>query len=94
MEKKNKHALKLRTYIFIWVALIELTILSVAAATVDFKAFAVAVALIIATAKSIIVAAYFMHLKFDTPILRIMVAVTLFVFTTFIILTFVDYAFR
>ena len=63
MEKKHTHALKLRTYIFIWVALIELTILSVAAATVDFKAFAVAVALVIAIAKSLIVGAYFMHLK-------------------------------
>lgn len=94
MEKKHKHTLKLKTYLFIWVALIELTILSVAAATVDFKAFAVAVALVIAIAKSLIVGAYFMHLKFDSKIIRVMVSVTLLVFLTFIILTFADYAFR
>ncbi len=94
MEKKHKHALKLKTYIFIWLALIELTILSVAAATVDFKALAVTVALIIAIAKSTIVGAYFMHLKFDSKILSVMVSITLVVFSTFIILTFVDYAFR
>jgi len=94
MEKKHKHALNLRTYLFIWLALIELTILSVAAATVDFKAFAVAVALIIAVTKSYIVGAYFMHLKFDSKIITIMVLVTLFVFSTFLILTFFDYVFR
>lgn len=94
MEKKHNHALKLRTYLFIWLALIELTILSVAAATVDFKAFAVAVALIIAIAKTLIVGAYFMHLKFDKIVIRVMVGVTLLVFLTFIILTFADYVFR
>lgn len=94
MEKKHKHALNLRTYLFIWLALIELTILSAAAATVDFKAFAVAVALIIAVTKSYIVGAYFMHLKFDSKIITIMVLVTLFVFSTFLILTFLDYVFR
>jgi cytochrome c oxidase subunit IV len=94
MEKKHNHALKLKTYIFIWLALIELTILSVAAATVDFKSFAVAVALIIAMAKTFIVGAYFMHLKFDRVVIRIMVAVAVVVFLTFIILTFADYAFR
>ncbi len=94
MEKKHNHALKLKTYIFIWLALIELTILSVAAATVDFKSFAVAVALIIAMAKTFIVGTYFMHLKFDRVVIRIMVAVAVVVFFTFIILTFADYAFR
>ena len=94
MEKKHKQALNLKTYVIIWLALIELTILSVAAATVDFKSFAVAVALIIAIVKSFIVGAYFMHLKFDSKIISIMVLVTLFVFSTFIILTFIDYAFR
>lgn len=94
MEKKHNHALKLKTYLFIWLALIELTILSVAAATVDFKALAVAVALIIATAKTLIVGAYFMHLKFDSLVIRVMVSITLVVFSTFLILTFADYAFR
>ncbi len=94
MEKKHKHALKLRSYIFIWAALIELTILSVAAATVDFKGLAVIVALIIATAKTLIVGAYFMHLKFDSKIITFMVSATLLVFSTFILLTFADYAFR
>lgn len=94
MEKKHNHSLNYRAYIFIWVALIELTVLSVAAATVDFKALAVGVALFIAITKSFIVGAYFMHLKFDSKIITVMVLITLFVFLTFIILTFVDYGFR
>jgi len=94
MEKKHNHSLSFKAYIFIWVALIELTILSVAAATVDFKALAVGVALFIAIIKSTIVGAYFMHLKFDSKIITVMVLITLFVFLTFIILTFIDYGFR
>ena len=94
MEKKHNHSLSFKAYIFIWVALIELTILSVAAATVDFKALAVGVALFIAIIKSTIVGAYFMHLKFDSRIITVMVLITLFVFLTFIILTFIDYGFR
>jgi len=94
MEKKHNHSLSFKAYIFIWLALIELTILSVAAATVDFKALAVGTALFIALTKSFIVGAYFMHLKFDSKIITIMVLITLFVFLTFIVLTFVDYGFR
>jgi cytochrome c oxidase subunit 4 len=94
MEKKHNHSLSYKAYIFIWVALIELTVLSVAAATVDFKALAVGVALFIAIIKSTIVGAYFMHLKFDSKIITVMVLITLFVFLTFIILTFIDYGFR
>jgi cytochrome c oxidase subunit IV len=94
MEKKHNHSLNFKAYIFIWVALIELTILSVAASTVDFKALAVGIALFIALIKSFIVGAYFMHLKFDSKIITVMVLVTLFVFLTFIILTFIDYGFR
>ncbi|MFN8257974.1 MAG: cytochrome C oxidase subunit IV family protein [Bacteroidales bacterium] len=94
MENKHHQALNFKTYLFIWVALLELTALSVAAATVDFKALAVGVALFIAVIKSYIVGAYFMHLKFDSKILTAMVLITLFVFLTFIVLTFFDYIFR
>ncbi len=94
MEKTHKNTLNYKAYIFIWVALMELTILSVAASTVDFKALAVGIALFIALTKSFIVGSYFMHLKFDSKIITVMVLITLFVFLTFIILTFVDYSFR
>jgi len=94
METKHNNALNFKSYIFIWIALLELTALSVAAATVDFKAFAVGVALFIALTKTFIVGAYFMHLKFDSKIITVMVLITLFVFLTFIVLTFFDYGFR
>ena len=94
MEKKHTHSLSIKSYIFIWLALLELTALSVAAATVDFKALAVGVALFIAIIKTFIVGAYFMHLKFDSKIITVMVLITLFVFLTFIVLTFFDYGLR
>ncbi len=94
MENNHSHSISDKTYIFIWVSLLILTFLSVEASFVHFRAFAVGVALFIATAKAFIVAYYFMHLKFDNKIIGIMVLVTGIVFLTFIILTFFDYGFR
>ena len=94
MEDHHSHSISTGTNIIIWIGLLILTFLSVEASFAEFKWFAVGVALFIATAKSLIVAIYFMHLKFDNKILAVMVAVTVMVFLTFIILTFFDYGFR
>ncbi len=94
MENHQAHTINNKTYIGIWISLLILTFLSVEASFAEFRWFAVGVALFIATAKALIVAIYFMHLKFDSKILSVMVAVTVLVFLTFIILTFFDYGFR
>ena len=94
MENNHSHSINNKTYIGIWVGLLILTTLSVEASFVHFRTFAMGVALFIATAKAFIVGYYFMHLKFDSKIIGIMILVTGVVFLTFIILTFFDYAFR
>jgi cytochrome c oxidase subunit 4 len=75
----------------VWVALIVLTVVTVQVAQYDFREFTVAVALLIASAKAVIVAMYFMHLKFESKLLIIMVGITVLIFLSFIILTLVDY---
>jgi len=89
----NDHsAFKINT--LVWGSLYALTIISVWVTHFDLTTFAVAVALGVASVKAVLVAAYFMHLKFESKILSIMVIVTLLVFTTFIILTLIDYSNR
>lgn len=93
----NKHKPHIVSYVqnlWVWIVLLLLTFLTVAIAGVDFKELAVVVALTIASVKSIIVASYFMHLRFDNKIITIMSIVVLFVFTVFIALTMVDYLTR
>lgn len=94
MENHKPHSISTKTNVAIWVSLVILTLLSVEASYAEFRVFAVVVALFIATAKSLIVAAYFMHLKFDSKLITFMILITLVVFSTFIILTFIDYGFR
>jgi len=79
---------------WVWVALLILTVITVSAVLVDLKNFIVFAALFIATIKATIVAVYFMHLKFESKIISIMLILTMVVFITFILLTFVDYSYR
>ena len=88
----NHSAFKLNT--IIWGSLYALTILSVWVTHFDLTTFSVFVALSIASVKAYLVAAYFMHLKFESKILSIMVILTVLVFITFIILTLLDYSNR
>lgn len=97
MSKSGKHHIvSYKTYTIIWVLLLILTTLSVLAVEVDFgtDALAIGAALFIATVKSLLVAIYFMHLKFDKKVIAVMVTASFFVFVIFIVLTFFDYAFR
>lgn len=94
MQNENHHIVSYRSHILVWVALLFFTVLTVAAVLVDLKNFVVFTALIIASIKATIVAVYFMHLKFDSKVLSIMFGITIMVFITFMLLTFVDYSFR
>jgi len=94
MSKEKHHIVSYSFHTWIWVGLLILTFLTVASVTVDLKNFIVFAALLIATVKAALVAVYFMHLKFDSKILAMMLGLVMLVFIAFIILTFVDYSFR
>jgi len=57
-------------------------------------AYTVALALILASIKTTIVLTYFMHLKFENLILRLMVGGVFLLFAIIIVITFIDYYFR
>ncbi len=94
MEGHKHHIVEYLTQVKVWVALVLLTLITVATAEVDFAMLTVAVALTIASVKSTLVLLYFMHLKFESRILNIFVIVVMLVFLAMIIFTFFDYIFR
>jgi cytochrome c oxidase subunit 4 len=94
MEHQTNHITSYRTYGIILVLLLFLTLITITVTWVDAGQLAIAVALGIACIKASLVLFYFMHLKFDVLLFRILVGmVFLLIFIVFII-TFFDYLFR
>jgi len=52
------------------------------------------VALLVASVKVFIVLTYFMHLKYDSLFIKLMVAGIFILFAVIIVITFLDYWFR
>jgi cytochrome c oxidase subunit IV len=60
----------------------------------DIYTLSVLTALTIASAKAVVVALYFMHLKYDPKIYRFMIGIVLLLFVVFAVLTLIDYMIR
>jgi cytochrome c oxidase subunit 4 len=95
MEHSEKnHIVSYRTYLFILLALIVLTGLSILVTSINLGALAVTAALVFASLKTTLVLLYFMHLKFDQRIFAVMVGLVMIVFIIVMVITFLDYSFR
>jgi cytochrome c oxidase subunit 4 len=76
-----------RVYITVFVALMALTIITVAVSYLDLSTpVAIAVALFIATIKGSLVACYFMHLISEKRLIYAVLAITVFKFVALMIL--------
>jgi cytochrome c oxidase subunit IV len=93
MEHSN-HITPYRTYGIILVTLLFLTAITITVTWVDAGQLAVAVALGIACIKAGLVLFYFMHLKFDILLFRILVGVVFLLIIVVFVITFFDYLFR
>lgn len=74
--------------------LLLLTTISILAIKIRLGAYTVALALILASIKVTIVLTYFMHLKFENLLLRLMVGGVFLLFAIVVAITFIDYYFR
>ena len=70
---EEHHIIPLATYLKIFGALIVLTVVTVLAAKVDFGVFNAVVAFAIASLKAVLVLGYFMHLKYDNMMNRVII---------------------
>jgi cytochrome c oxidase subunit 4 len=94
MKNDATHISSYSSHVIVLIFLLLLTTLSVLATGFHFGAFSVTVALIIASIKVRTVLTHFMHLKFESLFLRLMVTAVFALFAMVIIITFIDYYFR
>lgn len=84
------HALPARLLILVWAILLALTVATVAATRVDLGGLNLWVAMLIATAKAGLVALYFMHLRYEKPLLGIVFACAILFVMLFVSITLMD----
>ena len=94
MSTDHAHIVPYRTFLLVWVALLILTGLTVAAAQVHFGVLNIWIALGIATLKSSLVVAIFMHMKYEQPLFKLALLSALAIFAIFIGMTFLDVLYR
>ncbi len=88
------HIVKYKTYFFVLLALLLMTFISVAITSIDLGGLAIVGALLLATIKSSLVLWFFMHLKYENVMFRVMIGFVLFIFLAVMIVTFLDYGFQ
>ncbi|HOH99721.1 MAG TPA: cytochrome C oxidase subunit IV family protein [Bacteroidales bacterium] len=94
MSEEKHHIVPFRNHFFVLLALLVLTVVTVAITWTNLGPYNTTTAMIIAGIKAAIVMTYFMHLRFDHKIYTIMVVLVLALFAAVLILTFLDYFYR
>ena len=91
----SEHIVSVRVYITIFLALLVGTVLTVLAAFYDFPGrLNTIVAMTIATAKATVVVLYFMHVRYSSRLVWVIVAAALFWMGILFAFTFSDYLTR
>ena len=95
-QQHDVHIVSYKEHASTFLGLILLTIMTVTVSVfgADIYTLSVLTALTIASAKAVVVALYFMHLKYDPKIYRAMIGVVLLLFIVFAVLTLIDYIAR
>jgi cytochrome c oxidase subunit 4 len=85
------HVVPVATYVGVFVALLVLTALTVAAAQVDLGPFNTPVALAIAVGKALLVILFFMHVKYGPRLNALVIATAVFWLFHLVVGTAADY---
>lgn len=81
-------------YVSVWITLLALTIITLISARFHFGNLNIIIALLIASFKALIVALFFMHLKYERSLFKNSIVFVLFTIVVIIGLTFFDTALR
>lgn len=93
-KENHQHIIGYNTYVFVWLALLALTAITVTVAGINLGGAAILIAMLIAMVKAGFVLYIFMHIKFDDIIFRVFVGITTLTFIAVFIFTFFDYWLR
>lgn len=94
MSEHKHEPVPYRTFILIYVALLVLTVVTVAVSRVNLGAWNIWVALAVASVKSSLVVFIFMHLKQESKLFKIGILTLIVIVAIFIGLTFTDVLYR
>jgi cytochrome c oxidase subunit IV len=83
-----------RTFIIVWIALLCLTGLTITAARMQMGAWSMVANIVIASAKASMVLWFFMHLKYEKRVFKLLLIVPLITITIIMGLTFFDILYR
>jgi cytochrome c oxidase subunit 4 len=88
------HIVPYKTFIYVWIALIVLTATTITVAGLHLGRFSTLTALVIASIKASLVLWFFMHLKYEKRVFKILLLVPIATLTFIIGLTFFDIWYR
>jgi len=94
MANNTTHTIEYKTLVKILLILLFLTFITIAVTSIHLGPLTVTVALLIAGTQAYLVLSNFMHLKYESLLLRILVAMVFVLFALILVITFIDYAFR
>ncbi len=94
MSEEHAHIVPYKTFVIVWIGLLILTGITIAVAQYDLGAMNIWVALGIATLKSGLVIAIFMHMKYESILFKLSLLSALSILAIFIGFTFLDVLYR
>jgi cytochrome c oxidase subunit IV len=94
MSKNHFHITEYRFIAKILILLLGLTFLTVFITEFDLAAWNVTIALLVACVKVFLVLIFFMHLKYENMLFKILVGMVFLLLFIVIVITFIDYLFR
>ena len=94
MENEKNHIIPYKTFLFVLLGLVCLTLTSVAVTQISVGTFTVTIALLIAIIKSSFVLRIFMHLKFENKMFSFLVIAVVLLIASVICITLLDYLYR
>jgi len=86
--------LPLKTYVFTWLGLLGLTLLTALLGFIDLGQFNIVISVAIATIQVLLVGGFFMHALYEKTLVRIIIAAAIIWFLIFESLTLGDYMSR
>jgi cytochrome c oxidase subunit 4 len=94
MSDKTTHITEYKVLVRVLLTLLFFTVLTIGVTSFHLAAFTVTVALLIAGVKGFLVLSYFMHLKYESVLLRVLVGMIFVLFALIVLITFIDYSYR
>lgn len=94
MANNTSHTTEYNVLAKVLLTLMFLTLITISITSIHLGVLSVTVALLVAGAKAFLVLTYFMHLKHESILLRILVAMVFVLFAIIVLITFIDYAYR